>query len=106
MARAEDAIFDVPDPFEDVHWAGWARYGRGPGCKWHRVHVAAENAPGETTRGYLPLCGTGTEQMPPRTVIMDYRWDPGQLDRCYECWPEGVPHPGIISDLPPEKRYR
>jgi hypothetical protein len=106
MARAEDALFDFPDPFEDVQWAGWARFGRGQGCKYHRVRLAHEPAPGETQRGYVPLCGCRQDPMPPRVELLDYRWDPGRLDRCFDCWPEGVPHPGIISDLPPDKRYR
>lgn len=86
------------DPFEGVLWMGWARYGRQLGAKWHRViqHRAAD---GETV--VEPLCGG--IRMRPTTVIMDYRWSPSP-DQCLKCWPPGLPHPGILSDLPRRER--
>lgn len=84
------------DPFDGQDWSGWARYGRGPGAKWHRVRE--ERIAGDLVK--FPLCGGRTDPMPTTTVVMDYRWDPPSPDRCEECWPPGMQHPGIASDLP------
>lgn len=91
---------EATDPFAGENWIGWARFGRGVGCTWHRVIVAPPDEFGRPT-GYLPVCKSRRDPMPPTTEVFDYRWAPHDLERCFDCWPEGLLHPGSLSDMPP-----